>query len=123
MAASLSAKATVLRIIDGDTFGASIPLGWNAGLVNVRVRLDKINAPENGTPEGDAATEFIKGLVAVGDVLTITSAGSLGRLDNYGRVLADVTLRDGRDWGTVMLESGNAVTMTMHAVPVAADEA
>lgn len=120
--ASLSAKATVLRVIDGDTFGANIPLGWNAGLVNVRVRIDKINAPENSTPEGQAATEFIQGLVSVGDVLTITSAGSLGRLDNYGRVLADVTLKDGRDWGQVMLESGNASSMTMHAITVEGDE-
>jgi micrococcal nuclease len=114
MAAKLTAKATVLRVIDGDTFAANIPLGWNAGLVNVRVRLDKINAPETGTDAGDAATDYIKGLVSPGDVLTLTSSGPLGKLDNYGRVLADVTLPDGRDWGTVMLESGNAVSMSFH---------
>lgn len=123
MAASLSPKATVGHVIDGDTFVATgIPLGLNAGLVNVRVRVDKIDAPENSTPEGQAATEFIKGLVSPGDVLAITSKGSLGRLDNYGRVLADVTLKDGRDWGTVMLEAGHATSMTMHARSVADDE-
>jgi endonuclease YncB( thermonuclease family) len=120
--ASLSAKATVLRVIDGDTFAANIPLGFGAGLVNVRVRIDKINAPENSTPEGQAATEFIKGLVSPGDVLTATSAGSLGRLDNYGRVLAAVTLSDGRDWGEVMLEAEHATSMTMHAQFVADED-
>jgi micrococcal nuclease len=119
MAAKLTARATVLRIIDGDTFAANIPLGWGAGLVNVRVRLNKINAPEAGTEAGDAATDYIKGLVSVGDVLILTSSGALGTLDNYGRVLADVALPDGRDWGTVMLESGHAVSMAFrHAIMV-----
>lgn len=117
--AQLVAHAVCGHVIDGDTFTAAyVPLGFNAGLVNVRVRIDGINAPENSTPEGKAATEFVKTLIAPGDVVTLTSPGPLGKLDNYGRVLAAVTLADGFDWATELVNAGHAQTYKVHSFAV-----
>jgi micrococcal nuclease len=114
--ATLVAPAVVNYVYDGDTPVCTITLGLGVGLTSARVRVNGINAPENSTPEGQAATEFAKTLVQPGDTVTLTSPGSLGRRDNYGRVLASVTLPDGRDWGQVMVESGHASTYTVHAL-------
>lgn len=119
MASQLVVKATVEKVVDGDTFtAAAIPLGFGAGLVHVRVRVDSINAPENGTAEGDAATEYVKTLVQPGQVVTVTSPGRLGRLDNYGRVLGAVTFPDGTDWADTVVEAGHAQRYTVRSMAV-----
>jgi endonuclease YncB( thermonuclease family) len=117
--ADLVAHATIDHVYDGDTPICSfIALGLGVGLVSARVRVNGINAPENSTTEGQAATAFAKTLAAPGDTVTLISPGPLGRRDNYGRVLASVTLADGRDWAEEMVAAGHAGTYTVHALEV-----
>lgn len=119
--ADLVRTAEVVKLYDGDTFTARVALGWNVSVTN-RTRVNGINAPELATPEGQAAEEYAATLLHPGDTVTLTSHGPNGKFDNWGRILAAVTLADGRDFGSLMLESGNAVPMTFNAVSAVDDE-
>lgn len=46
-------RASVIRVIDGDTVDLRIDLGFEVGL-NMRVRLAGIDAPERGKTGGSA---------------------------------------------------------------------
>jgi endonuclease YncB( thermonuclease family) len=115
--ADLARTAEVVKLYDGDTFTARVALGWNVSVTN-RVRVNGINAPELATPEGQAAEEYAATLVHPGDTVTLTSHGPNGTFDNYGRLLCTVGLADGRDFGSLMVESGNAVAYTVRALEV-----
>jgi endonuclease YncB( thermonuclease family) len=83
--------ATVVRVIDGDTFVAEAHV-WPGETVRVSVRIRGIDAPElhSRCPrERTAATEARDALVALldGQAVTISNIGG-GKY--YGRVLADV---------------------------------
>ena len=73
------------------------------------VRLARINAPERGTEDGAAATAFVDGLLTPGTPVQIVSHRLLGQTEVHGRVLASVTLPDGRDLSEVVLQAGHAV--------------
>lgn len=96
--------ATVITVYDGDTVHLQLDLGWRITLT-ARCRVLGINAPEMDTPEGVAARDFARTLMAPAMPVTFTSK----RLDPYGRPLGDITLPGGRDFGRLMLESGHAV--------------
>lgn len=87
----------VLRVVDGDTVEA-------AYLVPVMLRLNRINAPERGTPEGKKAEEALSRLVG-GKLLAVNVHGR----DKYGRVLADVYLSKEDGWlSDKMVKEGHA---------------
>lgn len=92
--------ATVTRWIDGDTFVADLDLGWNVWRHDARVRLLDIDAPERGRTGFAEARDAAETLCPVGTVVQLTSH----RLDSFGRVLASVTLPDGRDLVSVLRE-------------------
>ena len=110
------AKATVVKVVDGDTVHTILDIGWgitigprmgkdpNFGTLRI-VHADgsAFDTPEKGTPEGKAAKTFALALVKPGDVLPVVSYGPAtdGR-----RTLASITLPDGRDWAAVMVEAG-----------------
>lgn len=81
--------ATVVRVIDGDTFLADVDLGFYV-TVRMSCRLAGINAPEHNEPGGGEArtalaTVLAKGAVTVGSV----------RVDKYaGRFDAIVTVTE-----------------------------
>ena len=88
--------ATVVRVIDGDTFVAEAHV-WPGEIVRVSVRIRGIDAPElhSRCPrERLAATEARDALAALLDKppVKITNIGG-GKY--YGRVLADVETEDG----------------------------
>ncbi len=68
-APELDVEVEILRVVDGDTVVAVVKEAlrseykWLQG-ERVRVRLADINAPEKGTPEGEAATERLKEILA-----------------------------------------------------------
>jgi micrococcal nuclease len=103
-------RATVLRVIDGDTFEARA-LIWPDIEVTVAVRLAGIDAPELHAPcprdreLGTAAHALLAGeLLAAGSVLLTQVAH-----DKYaGRVLAEVRLPDGRSAAPLLLAAGLA---------------
>jgi len=78
-------KATVIRVIDGDTFEVRIGQGSP-----VRVRVIGYDAPEKDEPFGDTATKFLKALLEGREVLLESDVQAL---DRYGRRLYHVWLQ------------------------------
>jgi endonuclease YncB( thermonuclease family) len=106
--------AKVVAIHDGDTVTFDIDLGfdhmisgldWN-GKSRLSCRVYGINAPELSTPAGKIALAFALTIIHTGDICQVVSHG----WDKYGgRFDGDILLPDGRDFGAVMIASGNAV--------------
>lgn len=96
---------------DGDTFNALVSRGeHDYGLMHIRTA--GYNAPElkTGQPGADATT-FARSLVETGEIVYLDSIAFVpaDEEDDFGRMLGFVTLADGRDLATVMIDSGNAV--------------
>jgi len=77
-------KATVVRVIDGDTFEVRIGQGSP-----VRVRVIGYDAPERDEPFGETATKFLKALIEGREVLL---ESDVQPIDKYGRRLYHVWL-------------------------------
>lgn len=97
----------VTKVIDGDTFEIRIP---EYGVD--RIRFKDIDTPEirkaKCTKERELAyeaTNFAKSYLEGQSVRLVTDP----RRDRYGRTLAHVFLKDGRDLGKLLLGSGLAV--------------
>lgn len=95
--------ATALRVLDGDTITARLNLGVATRYVN-GVRVQHINTPEGDTPAGVDATTYARTILPAGTPVTVTSH----RLEKYGRVLGDLLLPDGHDYGTALRNAGHA---------------
>lgn len=102
MTPSYTYAATVERVVDGDTLDVSLDLGMRVYL-RTRLRLEGIDAPELHTSEGKAARDYVVQAMALGTLVTVATR----KPDRYGRALARVTLPDGRDLTTVLLEAGH----------------
>lgn len=104
---ALAEPATVAYVVDGDT--VAVRLG---GTIQ-RVRIFGVDTPETGPralceaerQRGDAAKRAAKELLPAGTVVDLQRAPGH---DKYGRLLARLTLPDGRDYGSIMLERGLA---------------
>jgi len=104
---SVAFRATVERVVDGDTFIA------RRDRRSLRVRLIGINAPESvkpGSPVecfGPESSQVLHGLLPVrAPVRAAYEAG--GRRDQYGRELWDVWLGDGRFLQALLVAQGAA---------------
>jgi len=97
-------KATVIRVIDGDTIEVRIGQGSP-----VRVRIIGYDSPEKDEPFGDTATKFLKALLEGRDVLLESDVQAL---DRYGRRLYHVWLPQVLV-GELMLLSGLGQLMTI----------
>jgi endonuclease YncB( thermonuclease family) len=119
MTRSWTAYATVLQVVDGDTFHATLDIGWgitlqprrsldrsvNPGVGTVRVlHADgrPYDAPEMSTAHGKDAHLFITTFVKPGMTLEVRSF----HLDDFGRTLGAVTMPDGQDWADLMDRNG-----------------
>ncbi|MFZ8793250.1 MAG: thermonuclease family protein [Acidilobaceae archaeon] len=89
---SWDALAVVVRVVDGDTFRATITCvsGAFSNRVNIgteyRVRLADVNAPELGTVEGERARRALESLIQGRTVLL--DVDGVDVFDKYGRVIA-----------------------------------
>lgn len=98
---------------DGDTFNALV----SGGLHNyslIHIRCAGYNAPEiTGTTKvaGEASANYVRSLVDTGQIVYLDSLAftSTDEEDNFGRMLAKVTLADGRDLSQLMIDSSHAV--------------
>lgn len=106
-------EATVLRWVDGDTAKVDVDLGcrvhWQGSL-----RCAGYNAPEvrgDTALAGAAAAAYVEQLVPVASPVYLDSLAFQpgDELDHFGRMLAAVTLSDGRDLAALMIDSGHAV--------------
>ena len=97
-------EATVIEIIDGDTFLADA-LVWPGHSVRVNIRIRGIDAPEMkarcGVEKAAAlrARDALALIVGDGPV----SISNIGGAKYYGRVLADVATPDGRAIASLLL--------------------
>ncbi len=84
-------RANIIRVLDGDTVWADVDLGCDTHL-HLTLRLEGVDAPERGTPEGMAATEYVQNWLhdhagANGLVVIETQKD---RREKYGRYLAGI---------------------------------
>lgn len=100
----------VTHHVDGDTFDIDIPDGNHS---RTRLRLWGVDTPETVKPHtppqhfGKEASEFVKQQTFGKDVKIELEPGKNPR-DKYGRLLAWVTLPDGRLLNRVLVEDGYA---------------
>jgi micrococcal nuclease len=91
-------QATVVRVVDGDTFAADLDLGWGVWQREVtgapsRIRLLGVDAPERGEQGYEDAKILLGTLIPPGTIVWVEST----KLDSFGRALCNVTLLDGRN--------------------------
>jgi endonuclease YncB( thermonuclease family) len=96
--------ATIERVVDADTVAMVLDLGWRI-TYRANARILGVNAPELSTTEGREARDWARGLLPAGTAVTFRSES----LDKYGRPLGALTLPDGRDYATALLDAGHAV--------------
>ena len=87
----------VIRVVDGDT----VVVG-TAESLNLKVRLQGIDAPECGMPFGPQAQRFLEQLV-LGRTVQMTTTGR----DRYGRTVATLAVGE-HDVGFALLQAGLA---------------
>ena len=66
-------KATVKRVVDGDTIDMDVDLGFGVSKL-VRIRLADIDAPEvkgDERPEGLSAKTYLEGLLPIGTLVEV----------------------------------------------------
>jgi endonuclease YncB( thermonuclease family) len=105
---------TVLRVIDGDTLIIGEPCSPLLPTNLLRIRVRGIDTPESRRPPakcasevtaGKAATLHARELIQPGDIVTVSRTGP----DKYAcRIVADVRLPSGRDFGSAMIAAGHA---------------
>jgi len=106
-------KATVVRVVDGDTVDCDIDLGFSVVLRKQRIRLKGIDTPESRTRDkvekqyGLAAKAYLQAfIVAAGDDLSIeTSKDGRGK---FGRILGRLNNSSGECVNDLMCEVGHA---------------
>ena len=108
-------KATVVKIVDGDTVDVDIDLGFGIIMTDERVRIMGIDTPESRTRDkvedlfGEAAKSRLKELMAEGGKL-ITTEDRKGEdmKGKFGRILGDFKV-DGKKVTDILIEEGHAV--------------
>ena len=102
-------KATVERVVDGDTIDVTLDLGFDVRLHKQRCRLAGIDTPESRTRNlaekalGKKASARLSEL-CVGSFF-IQSLG----IGKYGRILAIPYTEDGKDICQLLIKEGHAV--------------
>lgn len=85
-------SATVLGVPhDGDTFRASVDLGFGVAVANAPFRLAGLNARELSMPGGPEARDNLAAILRPGSAVTLTSV----KTDKYARYDAVILLGDG----------------------------
>jgi micrococcal nuclease len=100
-------RATVLRVIDGDTFDFDVDLGFRVRM-GLRVRLAGVDAPEirgADRDRGHIARQFVEHLMGPGSTVTIRTEKDRRSFDRW---IAHVTLADGTDLAQRLRDEGLA---------------
>ena len=104
-------RATIRRVVDGDTVDITLDLGFDI-LYNNRIRLLGIDTPESRTRDleekklGLAAKDRVKELCPVGSTVTVkTTKDGRGK---FGRILGEIYVGD-VNVNKLLIEEGHAV--------------
>lgn len=110
-------RATIVRVIDGDTVDVDIDLGFDVTLKNQRVRLIGIDSSEVRTRDaaekerGLAAKAFVETLIPVGTEHLLISREYHGERGKFGRIIGDFEISNGT-LTQAILDAGHAVPVT-----------
>jgi len=97
-------KATVLRVVDGDTVDMLVDLGYNV-TISRRFRLLGIDCPERNTNFNGWTSSKLHLEELIGDGLV---TGQSTKADSFGRYLVEL-FKDGQSLNLKMLSDGFAV--------------
>lgn len=115
-------RASILRVVDGDTVDVDIDLGFGVWLRNERVRIMGIDTPESRTSDsiekkfGLAAKARLKSLLGKQAVLkTQVSKDGEDMKGKFGRILGDFVCWDAKNdresmVTTIMIAEGHCVS-------------
>ena len=102
-------RATLDRVVDGDTFDCILDLGFDVKLHKQRVRLHGIDTPESRTRD---LAEKKLGLLAKERLKELCKGSfkvkSLGK-GKYGRILGILYTQEGEDICQILIKEGHAV--------------
>lgn len=109
-------RATVLKVIDGDTVDVDIDLGFGIWLRNERIRVAGIDTPESRTSDreekkfGLAAKARVKELLKEENLILKTEIDRSGEdaKGKFGRILGDFVLGN-TTLGQTLISEGHAV--------------
>ena len=107
-------KATVKRVIDGDSLVLDIDLGFYMFMNETKIRLYGLDTPEMNSEDpllrlqAVLATRFLYDNLPVGSKVTIKTV--LDKREKYGRLLATIINQDGFNVNNGLLEKKLAIT-------------
>ena len=102
-------RATLVRVVDGDTVDAKIDLGFNVS-IHERIRLWKINAPETRTrdlqekKQGKRTKKRLKGLLEANNGKFELISHGFGK---FGRCLGEIFI-DNQSINNLLIREGLA---------------
>src|SRR5210317_295263 len=106
-------RATVVRVVDGDTVRLDIDLGFDVVLKNQSVRLYRVDTPECRTKNlkekaaGLLAKRVVKRFIDQGTKVTIKT--SLDTKGKFGRILGTIITGDGININKYLINNNYAV--------------
>ena len=98
-------SAVVEKVHDADSIEIGISLGFDIILKGVKLRLNRINAPELNTVEGKISTEFLKEKLPIGTKIIVQTIKD--KQEKYGRYLAEIFL-DHENINDLLISTGKA---------------
>jgi micrococcal nuclease len=107
-------KASVVKVVDGDTIIIDIDLGFNVWLRNQSVRLNGVDAPEKRTRNpiekkaGLLASKFLSENLKTGEIISVVTYKA-NSSEKYGRILADIVNSKGENLNNLLIEKRYAV--------------
>lgn len=108
-------RLPVLLVGDGDTIDVEATLD-NGQKIPIALRIEGMDAPETDKDRADCDAEIAAGKEAKAYAETLLGGSATvylrGVKDFYGRLLACITLDDGRDYAQTMIAAGYAVKGT-----------
>jgi len=107
-------KATVKRIIDGDSIVLDIDLGFYMFMNETKIRLYGLDTPEMNSEDpllrlqAIMATRYLYDNLQIGEKVTIKTV--LDKREKYGRLLATITTKDGLNINEGLIQNKLAVS-------------
>ena len=107
-------KATVKRVIDGDSIVLDIDLGFYMAMNETKIRLYGLDAPEMNSKDpllrlqAVLATRYLYDNLPIGSKVTIKTI--LDKREKYGRLLATIITDDGFNVNEGLLENKLAIS-------------